>query len=318
MSCLILRSSTFLLRARNGYDSQRLETAMNLESLLKLAQKYHLEQEKRGFGLERLSVYTRTQKSELESYIYEPVICLILQGGKETTSGNQVAYLREGDALLVSHVLPVLSRITDATPDRPYVALILSLDLQLIRALYSEVGNAPVSSAPERSLSSGKVQSEWLEPLERYLGLAKNPLDAKILGPALLREIHYRLVTSSIGAMLRNLMVVDSHASRIARATHRLRLEFRSPIRVETLAKETGMSVTTFHTHFKDVTGTTPLQYQKELRLTEARNLLSTNTQKVGEVAFNVGYESPAQFSRDYSRKFGHSPREQAMPLRQN
>jgi AraC-like DNA-binding protein len=260
--------------------------------------------------LPRLSVLKRPSLSDLEAYIYEPVLCLILQGRKEVTSGSQTVEVRQGDALLVSHHLPVLSRITKASAQEPYIALILSIDLQLVRSLYGEVGLTPKSETSAKSLAAGAAQSQWLEPLARYVALNDKPTDARVLGTSLLREIHYRLLTSSIGVMLQNLLVLDSHASRIAKATHKLRIEFREPITVASLAKEAGMSPTAFHEHFKDVTGITPLQYQKDLRLTEARNMLLGSGRKVAETAFAVGYESAAQFSRDYSRKFGQTPRE--------
>jgi AraC-like DNA-binding protein len=286
---------------------------MNISALTHIAKRFEFAQSTREFDLPRVSLFVQPNPAGLQAYIYEPVLCLILQGGKEVISGNQRVDVRQGDALLVSHHLPVLSRITEASAEKPYMALILSIDLQLVRSLYSEVGLGDSGVANGKSLAAGPAQSQWVEPLTRYLDLFDKPIDARVLGPALLREIHYRLLTSTIGAMLQNLLLLDSHASRIAKATYKLRNEFRMPIAVASLAKEAGMSPTAFHEHFKEVTGTTPLQYQKDLRLTEARNLLLNTGQKVAEAAFAVGYESPAQFSRDFSRKFGSSPRDSLM-----
>jgi AraC-like DNA-binding protein len=139
-----------------------------------------------------------------------------------------------------------------------------------------------------------------------------DPLDAKVLGPSILREIHYRLLLSPIGSMLRNLLVANSNASRVAKAIRRLRSEYRFPLKVPDLAKAAGMSASSFHEHFKAVTGTTPLQYQKDLRLIEARALLKERQKAVSEAAYAVGYESPTHFSRDYSRKFGLPPSKDA------
>lgn len=255
-----------------------------------------------------ISVLRRDQISELESFIYEPVICLILQGSKVTSIGDQVANLRAGDALLVSHDLPVVSRITEASPERPYLALILSLDMGVLRSLYELVGNELTLSEDARSFSTGASDPAWLDPLQRYLELMDNPLDARVLGPTLLREIFYRLLLSPIGGMLRNLLIVNSHASRIARAIERMRTDFRSPLAVADLARTAGMSASAFHDHFRSVTGTTPLQYIKELRLIEARRMLSDASCSVSAAAFAVGYESPTHFSRDFSRKFGCPP----------
>jgi transcriptional regulator GlxA family with amidase domain len=159
-----------------------------------------------------------------------------------------------------------------------------------------------------RSLSKGKAEEVWVAPLLRYFELMDSPLDAKVLGPSTMREIFYRLLLSSIGGMLRHLLVVDSHASKIAKAIQKLRTEYQSPLAVPELAKAAGMSASSFHEHFKTVTGTTPLQYQKDLRLIEARTLLAAMSHTVSEAAYTVGYESPNHFSRDYSRKFGSPP----------
>jgi len=262
--------------------------------------------------LPSLSVFRRTAPSDIETYLYEPVLCLILQGSKTTSIGDRLVALRPGDALLVSHDLPVVSRITEASVDRPYLAAILALDLGLARSLYTEVAETRALDGPGRALSVGPAEPTWLAPLVRYLGLMDSPLDARVLGPSFLREIHYRLLLSSIGRTLRDLLVADSHASRIAKAIGLMRSDFRAPLRVSDLARTVGMSASSFHQHFKAVTGTTPLQYQKDLRLIAARGLLVERNQSVSEAAFAVGYESPTHFSRDYSRKFGAPPSQAA------
>lgn len=255
-----------------------------------------------------LSLLRRDAESDLEAVVYDPVICLILQGSKVTSIGDQTAVLRPGEALLVSHDLPVVSRITRASAREPYLALILSLDLSLVRGLYDQLADTQPSDAGARPLSVAPAEPAWVAPLTRYLELIDNPLDAKVLGPSILREIHYRLLLSPIGGMLRGLLVSDSHASRIARAIRLLRIRFRSRLTVQELAIAAGMGTSSFHDHFRSVTGTTPLQYLKDLRLIEARSLLSDRSHSVSEAAYAVGYESPTHFSRDYSRKFGLPP----------
>lgn len=285
---------------------------MNLSYLVDLASRYRAEKAANSAELPGLSVLLRSSPSAIEATIYEPVICLILQGSKVTSIGDQVVELRPGDALLVSHDLPVVSRITKASRREPYLALILSLDLGLVRSLYTLVADAPAAVPHARSLSVAPVDPAWLQPLVRYLELMDHPLDAKVLGPSIRREIHYRLLLSPIGGMLRDLLVTDSHASRIAKAIAKVRAEFRSALSVADLAQAAGMSASSFHDHFKSVTGTTPLQYQKDLRLIEARTMLADGSQSVSGVAFAVGYESPTHFSRDYSRKFGLPPSREA------
>lgn len=279
---------------------------MDLSHLIDLAARYEAEKAKGFQGLPGLSIYRRDAVSDIEAVVYEPVMCLILQGSKVTSIGDQLVELKPGDALLVGHDLPVTSRITRASAEEPYLAVILSLDLGLVRGLYEQVADAPASGVPVRPLSAGPADPAWLAPLVRYFELMDNPLDARVLGPSVRREIHYRLLLSPIGGMLRNLLVADSHASRVARAIRMVRAEFRSPLSVPDLAKTAGMSASSFHEHFKSVTGTTPLQYQKDLRLIEAKALLADHT--VAEAAYAVGYESPTHFSRDYSRKFGLPP----------
>ena len=159
------------------------------------------------------------------------------------------------------------------------------------------------------SLSVSRADPAWTEPMVRYLELMRAPVDAQVLGPMILKEIHYRLLMSPIGGMLRNLLSVDSRASRVAKSIQWIRARFREPLIVGDLAQVAGMSPSSFHEHFKSVTGTTPLQYQKDLRMIEARTLLERGVPSVSFVGFEVGYESPTQFSRDYSRKFGCSPK---------
>lgn len=263
---------------------------------------------KTGQGLPGLTVLERKAESDIEAVMYEPVLCLILQGRKVTWIGDQIADIGPGDALLVSHHLPVQSRITKASPQEPYLAVILALDLALVRSLYDQVADVSRHDASGRSLAVGHADSAWLAPLRRYLDLIDKPLDARVLGPSILREIHYRLLMSPVGSMLRSLLAADSHASRIARAIHRLLRDFRAPLTQPELAKTAGMSATLFHQHFKAVTGTTPLQFQKDLRLIAARDLLAKAGQSVSETAYAVGYESPTHFSRDFRRRFGRPP----------
>jgi AraC-like DNA-binding protein len=263
--------------------------------------------------LPNLFVMRKEEVSALEAVIYNPVICLILQGAKETTIGRQSVKLRAGDALLVSHDLPVVSKITLASPGVPYLALILSIDLGVIRSLYEQVGETVVEVPNARSLSAGPADPSWVEPLGRYLSLADKPLEAKVLGPAILREVHFRLLMSPIGGMLRNLLSLYSHASRVGKAILKIRADFRGPLAVANLAKTAGMSQSSFHEHFKSVTGTTPLQFQKDLRMIAARELLQSGQNTVSAVGFELGYESPTHFSRDYTRKFGLAPSKDIM-----
>ena len=283
---------------------------MSLEQLNRLSTKLvDKESEASGRVLPAAHIFQRTETTVFEAVVYDPVICLILQGRKEMSVGRQFVELDEGDMLLVSHDLPVVSKITQASAERPYRALIFSLDLSVLRGLYEQVGEAVYNKDHAASLSASKADPAWTEPMVRYLELMTAPLDAQVLGPMILKEIHYRLLLSPIGGMLRSLLSVNSHASRVAKSIQWIRSRFREPLVVGELAQVAGMSPSSFHEHFKSVTGTTPLQFQKDLRMIEARALLERGVPSVSFAGFEVGYESPTQFSRDYSRKFGCSPK---------
>ncbi|MGL4637514.1 MAG: AraC family transcriptional regulator [Beijerinckiaceae bacterium] len=260
----------------------------------------------RSQRLPGLRFFRRENPSNIEASIYEPALCLILQGSKVTTIGDQSVSLSPGDSLVISHTLPVISQITQASEEEPYLSVVLSLNLQLIHDLHDQV--MPSLKGGARSLAAGPAEPSWLEPLFRYIALEDTPHDAEVLGPSILREIHYRLLLSSSGLMLSRLLLEDSRASQVAKAIRQLRSDYRKPLRVPYLARTAGMSASSFHEHFKTVTGTTPLQYQKDLRLIEAHALLTTVNHAVADAAFAVGYESPNQFSRDYRRKFGVAP----------
>lgn len=268
-----------------------------------------------GTVLPKLTVLRKVEVTAFDAVVYNPVVCLILQGAKVTTIGDRITTLTAGDALIVSHDLPVQSKITVASVARPYLALILSVDLAIVRSLYEQVGSDLRESADARSLSSGPADPKLVDAVARYLALQDAALDAEVLGPSILREIHFRLLVSPTGGMLRSLLSVDSHASRISRAILKLRSEFRETLAVADLARVAGMSQSSFHGHFKLVTGTTPLQYQKDLRLIAARDLLRVGHHSVSAASFEVGYESPTHFSRDYQRKFGMTPSKEAAAL---
>ena len=250
--------------------------------------------------------------SSFESTLYEPVLCLILQGRKQVVIGEQTLSFGPGECLLVSADLPVCSRITRA----PYLALVFEVDVVTVRNLHDEVAESTRDGAHARAAALQRADSRLLDALGRYLALAESPADAKVLGPLVSREIHYRLLAAPFGGMLRSLIRHDSIASAVARAIGHIRSDVRSPVAIPDLARRVGMSASAFHKHFKTITATTPLQYQKDLRLLEARRLLQMGGASVTTAAYEVGYESSSQFSREYARKFGEPPARDAQRLR--
>jgi len=245
--------------------------------------------------------------------IYEPLVCLILQGAKETRQGDERVLVHAGQGIVVSHAMPVVARVLEASPERPYLALVARLDLTELRALHDDIGDdvghdvGRARTGPAMTVAPMGERS--LDVLGRYLALAHEPDDAQVLLPGLRRELHYRLLKADTSGMLRALLRRDSHASNVSRAIQTLRRDFKQRIEMVELAHSVGMSASLFYKHFKGVTSTTPLQYQKDLRLTEARRLLLGGEHSVATAAYAVGYESPSQFSREYSRKFGVAPR---------
>lgn len=246
--------------------------------------------------------------TQFEASLYRPIVCLILQGGKETTLGDRRFEVAAGHCVVVSHDVPVLARICEASPEFPYLALIIELDLEVLRGLHDRVGGASAAVAPSCCMAVAPVDDATRDVIGRYLDLSADPVAARVLLPLLQQELHFRLLMSPSGTMLRALLQDDSHASHIAQAIHLLRDGFRERLTVADLARRVGMSASAFHKHFKLVTTTTPLQYQKDLRLMEAQHLLRSRGRSVSTAAFEVGYESASQFSREYARKFGWPP----------
>lgn len=261
-------------------------------------------------GLGGASLYRRTCPSTIEGYIYHPLVCVVLQGAKEVQAGELSVICPEGQAIIVSHDLPVLSRITEASPDAPYIAFILPLDLAVLRGFYDQMPEFRDSDAPDGALAAYAADPELLDAIARLLGLAGEDRKAQVLAPILVREIHARLLLSRQGAILRRFLWRDDPSNHVARAIASIRNSIDRPLSIPTLAEHAGMSKSSFHAHFKAVTGLSPGQYQKDIRLLEARRLVVECDLAISSVAFEVGYESPAQFSRDYARKFGRAPRE--------
>jgi AraC-like DNA-binding protein len=253
------------------------------------------------------------ETTPLSATLYEPVACLILQGSKEVLLGNTVFRLERGDVLVVSHDVPVNSRITSARPDEPYLAVILRLDVGILRSLYDEVGPATrsfgASGRESPALTSTAADPQLVDAIARYVALAEDEIEVGVLASAVRREVHFRLLMAPASEMLRSLLLHDSRATFVSKAISRIRADYRQTIAIPELAREVNASPSSLHKHFRAITSTTPLQYQKDLRLLEARRLLLAGQHAVSAVAYEVGYESPNQFSREYSRKYGISPR---------
>ena len=246
--------------------------------------------------------------SELDATFYEPALCLILQGRKEVIAGQRHFTFGVGQVLIVSHEMPVVSKIAEASKFEPYIALVLRLDMNIIRDMQHEIAEIPFDDDRARSLEVNDASDHMTDALFRLVNASQDLAESIVLFPQILREVHFRLLQAPCGGMLRNLLRQNSHASKISKAISHIRCKYSEPMLFADVAKSVGMSASSFYHHFKVITESTPLQYQKNMRLLEARRLLISEGESVTLTALKVGYESPNQFSREYVRKFGSTP----------
>lgn len=250
--------------------------------------------------------------SGLARGLYKPLLCLVLQGAKQLETHEGAHLFTAGQSLIFTVDMPVVSRIVRASRHEPYLALAVNLDMGLLREIMSQVA-IPEGPGHQESVMFGEETDEALADCAlRLVRLLDRPEAVPVLRPAIAREMHYWMLSGRHGAAIRRLALPDSHAERIARAIAVLRSDFGSPLTVEHLAATAGMSPSSFHQHFKAMTSLSPLQFQKQLRLLEARRLMIGDGLSATSAAFEVGYESVSQFTREYGRMFGASPRRDA------
>lgn len=257
-----------------------------------------------------LSLYRRIKSSEPTTAMYEPSICLVAQGAKRVFQGNDSFVYDTEHYLLTSVHLPTSVQVINATPEAPYLGLKLDLDLQVMAQLIAD-SNLPLprSQSSNRGMAVGKATAQLITAFQRLIDLLAEPADIPILAPNIQREILYRLLVGDLGMRLRQIAIAGSQSNRISKVIEWMKSNFKKQLRIDTLAEQAGMSSSTFHHHFQSMTSLSPLQYQKQLRLSEARRLMLTEDYDAGNAAFEVGYESPSQFSREYSRLFGVPPK---------
>lgn len=249
---------------------------------------------------------------KLES-TYRPLVCLVLQGEKHLLAGRQEKLCAEGQAIVVSADLPVTGQVVTASRERPYIALAIELDMALLSELADQLReNRPSPPDPAATLLVQDVDTAILDCARRLMHLVAHPEAVAILHPGLMRELHFWLLNGAHGRQLRASMAPEAHPVRLNRAVAMLRLSYHQKLRVEELAQAASMSLSAFHKHFKDYTSLTPVQYQKRLRLIEARRLMLYEGATANKAAFEVGYESSSQFTREYARLFGAPPRRDA------
>jgi AraC-like DNA-binding protein len=251
--------------------------------------------------------------------VHEPAFCLLAQGSKRVLLNDEVYVYDSSQYLVVSQNLPVSGQVIDASPEAPYLGLRLSFDVKDIAALALELrlGETLPKAPSQRGIFTGELSPTLLEPMLRLVKLLDTPEDIAALAPLITREILYRLLRSDDGWRLAQMAVVDSHSQRIAQAISLLVQRFQEPLRVEVLADEVHMSVSSLHQHFKAVTAMSPLQFQKQLRLQESRRIMISEHVDAATAGHRVGYESQSQFNREYSRFFGLPPARDVKRLRE-
>ncbi len=258
-----------------------------------------------------LVLLSHQQSSVRVPQVYDPVVCVVVQGAKEVVAADRVHPITAGQFLVVTHEMPVASRITAASHGEPYLAVVLSIDTQTLVELQMRIG-ATGAMAPAGgdgyAMSVGDADIDLVDAFTRCLRATGERDDTDVLLPLVFREIHYRLLTSPHADTLRRLSLGDAAAQSVSKAIALIRRDLTAQIRIGLLAKHVGLSTSALHHHFKTVTGTTPIQYQKQLRLLEARRRLQSTGQSVSEASYAVGYASPSQFSREYRRAFGWPP----------
>lgn len=253
--------------------------------------------------------------TEASHSIYQPSFGLVARGIKEMMVGEIPFRYAAGESLLCAADVPVTSQVTEASPSAPYLAVHLDLDPSVVAELLREQSGGRPAVPEVKVAGKHKVDEDLIDPLIRLLSLIDRPYDIAVLSPLIRREISWRLLNSNHGPLLAQLAFANGHATRIGRTTAWIREHFAAALSIPDLAGLANMSVPSFHRHFKAVTSMTPVQFQKRVRLQEARRSLS-GASTISEVAYDVGYESISQFNRDYRRLFNLTPSDDAATLR--
>lgn len=257
-------------------------------------------------GIPGLFTIRATAPSALVYDISRPMVALVVQGGKRVSMGSASFDFGAGDSLLIAADVPTVSQIIRANRSMPYYSLALELDTSIIATLATEID--VIQADRGGSIRVDPTEAEVADAALRLMRLLDRPASLPVLQSHVLRELHYWLLAGRHGAAIRALGVAESHAQRIACAVAIIRSEFAQPLRVERLAEAAGMSPSSFHQHFRTVTSLSPLQFQKQLRLIEARRMMLSEGTPPSNAAYAVGYESVPQFTREYGRLFGAPP----------
>jgi AraC-like DNA-binding protein len=266
-----------------------------------------------------LRLLRRSSPTPKDHGVSSPALCVIAQGSKEVLLGDECYRYDANHYLITAAALPTASRVTEASEERPYLGVVLGLDPALVGSVMVEAGQPALREhAAVRAFEVSPLDAGLLDAVVRLVGLLDSPADeARFLRPLVTREIVFRLLKGEQGGRLRQIAVLGGHSHRIARALERLRLDFDRPLRIDDIAREVGMSVSGFHHHFRAVTAMSPLQFQKQLRLREARHLMLSEDLDAASAGHRVGYSDASHFTREYKRLFSEPPARDVERLRE-
>jgi AraC-like DNA-binding protein len=257
--------------------------------------------------------------TEMMHSVFKPAFCVIAQGSKQVLLNEEVFRYDPGHYLISTVDLPIVSQVVEASAEQPYLSFRLNLDTSLVASVIMESGiEIKKGEASVKAMDVSSINADLLDAIVRLARLLETPDEIQILAPLIIREIVYRLLRGEQGARLSHLMASSGDTSRISRAIGHLRENFDQPLRIDDIARELGMSVSGFHHHFKSATAMSPLQFQKQIRLQEARRLMLGEDLDAASAGFRVGYEDPSYFSRDYKKLFGAPPQRDIARLRSN
>jgi len=289
-----------------------------LELLIDSIAKYTRNGHQDPTAIAELSLFRMSEPTGSINVMYEPSICIAVQGAKRVDLGEE-SYVYDAHNYLITSVhLPTIAQVVEASPEKPFLALRLKLDLKEISQLMLDSRLPPPrTKQSSRGMATGEITLPLLNTFQRLIALLDEEQDIQILASIIQKEIMYRLLVGEQGERLRQLATAGSKGQQIGRAIEWLTSNFAQPLSIDDLAEQVNMSTTSFHNHFRSMTSLSPLQFQKQIRLQEARRLMLSERMDAANAAFQVGYESPTQFSREYHRMFGAPPLRDITNLRQ-
>ncbi len=278
--------------------------------LTQLVEKFSSKEGLNDTIIPNVSFFKATEINTPLPTVYNPSLCIIVQGSKDVLLGRHLYHYGTGEYLVASVDLPVIGNITEAKESKPYLVIKIDIDINLLSELLIHIEHSSTeNNRSECGLFIGKVNQTLGESVLRLIQLLETPKDISALAKQMLREIYYRILCGKHSNMVAQVAMKGSHMQRISSVIQKLKRDFHLSVTMDELAEFAGMSNSSFYSHFKSVTTMSPLQFQKSIRLMEARNIMMTNGTDASSTAYQVGYESTSQFSREYTRMFGNPPK---------